>query len=120
MSQKLAKPDFIGAASSALCALHCMLTPVLFIAKSATFEKPGWWGLIDYVFIVVAFFAIFHTVKNGTKNWMKYALWIVWFLMTAAILNERLELSEMPEAVVYIPALILVGLHLYNHKYCRC
>ena len=120
--QNSTKPDIIGATVSGLCALHCMVTPFIFVAKAASVHvhKPLWWGLIDYVFIIVSFLAIYQTVKNTSRNWMKYALWTVWFILLGGILNETFEIRHLPEAAVYVPALVLAGLHLYNKKYCKC
>ena len=122
--QSITKPDIIGATASGLCALHCMATPFLFIATAHTatwgIEKPSWWQLIDYIFIVISFFAIYKATRNTTKNWMKYALWGTWVMLSLAVMNETFEISELPEASVYSPALVLVVLHLYNQRYCTC
>lgn len=120
--QKLTRPDLIGATASGLCALHCMVTPFIFLAKATSthVHKPVWWGLIDYIFLVVSFFAIYRTVKSSTRNWIKYALWCVWIILSCAIINETFEIAHLAEASVYVPALILAGLHLYNQKYCKC
>lgn len=118
--QRVRTPDTIGAATSGLCALHCIATPFIFLAKAGSVHVPEWYHMIDYVFIVISFAAIYFAAKNSTKNWMRIALWATWAVLLSAILNETFEIRPLPEASVYIPAIIIAALHLYNQKYCRC
>ena len=116
--------DSIGAFASGLCLVHCIATPFIFIAQtcSATccHTAPGWWTAIDFLFIGVSFFAVYWSAKHSSKSWMTYSLWISWVLLCFVILNEKIALLALPEASIYIPALALVALHLYNRKYCKC
>ena len=122
--QRTIKPDIAGAIVGVLCALHCIATPFLFIAKASAstghVEVPGWYQVFDYLFIVISFIAVFYAAQNSSKEWAKRAFWVGWGVLLLAILNETFELRHLPEASVYIPALILAGLHLYNRKYCQC
>ncbi|OJJ15029.1 hypothetical protein BKI52_39880 [marine bacterium AO1-C] len=127
--QNTRKLDILGASASTLCLIHCVATPFLFIAEaSATHlqhhhhhgDTPLWWSVIDIVFIIISFFAIYFSVKTTSKNWVKYALFASWALLTFIILNEKLEGIHLAEEWVYLPALSLVGLHLYNRRYCQC
>jgi hypothetical protein len=120
------KSDTLGATASTLCLIHCLVTPVLFIVQTCTATccnssaVPDWWIFLDYLFLGVSFIAIFWSSKTTSKEWMKYAMWIAWFALLAVILNERLELFTINEYLGYLPALLLVFLHLYNRKYCTC
>ncbi|WP_253256282.1 MerC domain-containing protein [Formosa algae] len=64
------KPDSVGAIASTLCLIHCIATPVLFMVQSCALDGcqvdavPTWWGFIDYVFLVIAFFAIYRSTKS--------------------------------------------------------
>lgn len=126
MNSTTIKSDTVGAFASSLCLVHCLATPILFVAQtcSATCcdaeSVPAWWGWIDYVFLIVSFFAIYWSTKHTTKNWIKPALWSSWLLLLVVLVNERLALVALPEMAIYVPALALVGLHLYNRKYCQC
>lgn len=126
-TQNLSKSsDLIGALASGLCMIHCLATPFLFVAKSCTTatsccsNAPIAWALIDYVFIFISFFAIVWTTKTTTKEWIKYALWVSWATAFILILDQRVGLIPVPEQGFYVPALLLVGLHVYNVKYCKC
>ena len=70
------KPDILGALASSLCLIHCIATPFIFIAQSSVAiccheETPFWWKSIDYVFLVISFFAIFWSVKTTTNDFIK-------------------------------------------------
>ena len=118
------KSDVIGAAASALCLVHCVATPFLFVVQagvmSAGVGRPQWWGILDLVFLVISFFAIVWTNKVTTRRWVGLALWACWLLLALVVLNEKISLVPLAEEVVYIPALGLIFFHLYNRKYCKC
>lgn len=119
--------DLIGAFASALCLLHCLATPFIFIAKACSVSMttccahaPVWWQVIDYVFIIISFTAIYYATKNSSVKWIQYALWGSWALLLVFVLGETLSLALFPAFLVYLPALAIVGLHVYNLKYCQC
>ena len=120
--------DLLGAMASGLCLIHCLATPFLFMVQAevahhhahehAHGDIPLWWGLIDSVLLVVSFFAVFWAARNSTKTWMKYALYATWIALAFIILNEKIGFVHLPEEIIYIPTIGLIGLHLYNRKYC--
>lgn len=119
------KSDMIGASASALCAVHCIATPFLFVAQSCHVETccnagPGWWSAIDYIFVGITFAAVFFSAQNSAKMWMKYALYASWVLLTALVINEKFALVPLAEEWKYGSAFALISLHLYNRKFCRC
>ena len=118
------KPDTFGAFASTLCMLHCFATPLLFIAQACPGggceAAPAWWRSLDYVFLIISFFATQYSAKKTSLSWMPYALFISWALLAAYILIEAFHLFHISHALIYPPALSLVFLHLYNRKYCRC
>lgn len=120
------KADAIGIIASSLCLIHCVATPFLFIAKAcavsccASSATPYWWKWIDYLFIVIAFVAIYYATKNSTKKWVKVALWVSWGILLFTIFNESLAIITLPESFIYWPAISIVLLHFYNRKYCSC
>lgn len=117
------KSDMIGAFASSLCLIHCVATPLIFIVSPISTQAesaPTWWKSLDYLFLLLSFFAVYWSAKNTSKKWVKYAFWASWIVLTSAIINEKLELFHLGELVVYIPAIFLVFLHLYNRKYCKC
>lgn len=118
------KTDYLGAMASLLCLLHCIATPFVFVAKVCTrtccSETPLWWMLIDYLFLIISFIAIYFASKNTSKQWIGIALWASWSVLLLIILNESVEIIALPEEAVYFPAFALIGLHIYNLRYCRC
>ena len=124
MKLTLNKPDNIGVLASSLCLIHCIITPFIFIAQSCTASccdaSPVWWQWIDYVFLVISFFAVYRSTQTTSKSIMKPLLWISWFIFFISILNERLNLFMAPQMFMNIAAINLVILHLYNLKFCQC
>ena len=118
------KTDKVGIIASALCMIHCIGTPFLFLAKSCSAScceaSPNWWSSLDFLFLLISFFAIYQSSKNYTKKWIKYAMWTSWAFLLALILNEKSHQISIPEYAIYFPALSLVILHFYNLKYCQC
>lgn len=118
------KPDSIGAMASTLCLIHCIATPFIFIAQSCSMTccsgVPTWWTFIDYFFLVISFFAIYRSTQTTSKNWIKPSLWISWFLLFIVIVNEKMAWFSLHEDFIYVPAIVLISLHLYNKKYCQC
>lgn len=113
--------DGLGIVSGFLCMIHCIGTPFLFIAKACTTtccsEAPLWWKLIDYVFIVICFFAIWHTTKNKSFDWFKVSFWMSWVVLLFTLLNHSLHLISLPSNFIYIPSTIMIFLHIYNIKF---
>jgi len=118
------RSDFIGASASSLCMIHCMITPFLFVVQATSLScseiSPWWWKMVDYVFLVVTFFAIYFTNKNTSSKWMPIALYACWVTLALLIVNASLHFLSIPHVMIYFPALTLAFLHLYNRRYCRC
>jgi hypothetical protein len=103
--------------------IHCVSTPFLFFAKaySATLcsEAPVWWQLIDYLFLVISFFAIYLVSKNTSVKWLKNTFWITWFILLFTIINHTFSFFHLPSNLIYAPAFTIVTLHFYNLKFSK-
>ena len=71
--------DIIGASASAMCFIHCLVTPFLFVAYSNTViienTYPWWWGILDIVFLLISLFAVYWSTYNTSKQFIKYTFW---------------------------------------------
>jgi hypothetical protein len=118
------KSDSIGALASGLCLIHCLATPFLFVAqscaKSCCSTAPGWWLFIDYLFIALSFMAIYFASKQTSKKWVSMMFYVLWFLLTALVINESQGFLLIAKEWINAPAFGLIALHLYNRRYCRC
>lgn len=118
------KSDQLGAIFSALCLVHCVATPFLFIAKSTTAHAcsaaPAWWAAIDYIFLVLSFTAVWASARATRLSWIPYAMWTGWSALALVIVCERWHLAHLPSAIQHIPALLLITLHIYNLRHCQC
>jgi multidrug transporter EmrE-like cation transporter len=124
MKVALYKADSIGALASSLCLLHCLATPFLFMAQSHLAHHsdttPYWWQVIDLIFLAISFLALNQSTKSSTSKPIRYSLWISWFFLCTLIINEKMALYPLPEVALYVVAILLTSLHLYNLKYCQC
>ncbi len=117
------QPDWWGAAASTLCLIHCIITPFIFVAQACSTsccqDSPWWWGAIDGGFLLIAWGAIRWAAVSTSITWMPRALYATWLALALVILNDRIGLVALGW-LSYLPALLLVGLHLYNRRYCDC
>ena len=125
MKLTLKRPDIVGAIASSLCIVHCLITPLVFIATTSTLNHefigiPKWWRNLDFLFLLISFIAIHRSTKTTSKKIMKPALWVSWGFLLLLTVNEKISLLNLPEYYTYIIAILLAGLHLYNLRYCQC
>mgnify|MGYP000043250738 CR=1 FL=1 len=118
------KTDLIGATASTLCLIHCIATPFILIAQSFSIVccdgAPVWWRFIDYLFLIISFFAVYRSTQTTSSYWIKPFLWLSWSVLFIIIMNEKITWFPLSEQAIYFPALALTVLHLYNKKYCQC
>ena len=121
---KKIKVDSVGAFISGLCMVHCLSTPVFFIASACSAAccnlAPAWWQALDYFFLVISLFAVFQASRISTNSWISLGLWISWLALSFFIVNTKFGWIDVHANIKFIPAFFLIGLHLYNMKYCQC
>lgn len=124
MSILLKRPDSIGVLASSFCLLHCLATPLLFFLPNCIGEcesmAPIWWKQMDIFFLALSFWAVYQSTKTTSSIFIKPIMWVSWGVLSFLLFNEKFEGINLPEILTYLVALILVGLHLYNKKYCSC
>jgi hypothetical protein len=114
------KPDTLGAFTSALCIIHCAITPFIFIAQtcrsSCCDSAPIWWQAIDYIFLFISLLIVYKSTNQSTRTVLKYALWISWFSLFITLINEKIELITLPQILRHLCALSLMIFHIYNQR----
>lgn len=115
--------DSLGIVSSSLCMIHCIGTPFIFIAKacsaSCCADAPVWWKMLDYIFLVICFFAIYYTTKDKPFGWMKFSFWTCWIILVLTLINHVINIIPISSTFIYWPSSIIIILHFYNLKFCR-
>ena len=118
------KSDSLGVVASGLCLIHCLATPFLFVAKSCAVSccaaAPVWWVLLDYIFLIVSFFAVYWSTLTTSNDKIKSALWLSWTVLSFILINEQIQLMAISRHAIYFPAVALVSFHIYNIRYCQC
>lgn len=121
---KAQKIDLIGVVASALCLVHCLVTPFLFLGlfglSAYTDSVDPVWGSLDWIFLIITLFAVVRSSKSSTRSWLPLAFWSSWALLLAHVVNEKIGWIELPELFVLIPGLALVIFHSINLRDCRC
>jgi len=122
---KLSLPfNTIGMFAGILCTIHCIATPLLFIAKACSTtccsDAPVWWIMIDYLFLLISFIAIYFISKSLTIKWLKISFWISWIILLFTILDHSFGIFILPQNFIYIPSSLIISLHFYNLKFCKC
>ena len=82
-------PDNIGATFSTLCVIHCFATPILFVTQSYMLVVPGWWQALNYVFLLLSFFAVYKTSQNSSNQIVKILLYIFWGILATLLISEE-------------------------------
>ena len=108
-------PDNLGATFSSLCALHCYVTPLIFITQSHISFVPGWWQSLNYLFLFSFFFLLSaSSVQNSSNFFVKILLFTFWGLLAFLLITEEFEIFHLPEFLTYGAGITLAFLHIYN------
>lgn len=118
------KSDYFGALASFLCLLHCIATPLIYVVNVKSLccqvSSPFWWKSLDYIFLFISFLAIYWSMKNTNRTWVKYGFIISWLVLCFIVVNEKFLWIHLSEYSIYTPSLSLIVLHVYNAKFCKC
>jgi len=119
--------DKVGIASAFICSIHCMLVPLFIMvrgwygkgtlhgnghflhAQGADFWVPSWWESVDYLFLIISFFAVYHAANHAFSKYIKLSLWFFWFCLANAIFFESIL-----HWISYIASAGLIITHLVN------
>ncbi|HMP31042.1 MAG TPA: MerC domain-containing protein [Saprospiraceae bacterium] len=126
------KSDIIGISASFLCTIHCVITPIFFMAKPLMYASHAHhghahghshghdhaWAALDYVFLIIAFVAVWLSTNHTHNNKIKIGLWVGWALLTAGILIE-MSGKAIGSYIMYVGSFSLISLYLLNRKYCK-
>lgn len=116
--------DRLGVISAVICTIHCMVVPALLLSKyamgSLLFEAghdgvhhahalPVWWELLDYVFLAVGFFAVYHAAAHAATRRIRLSLWLSWSLLAIGVFFHNSF-----HWVVYFASASLITTHVFN------
>ncbi len=115
--------DKLGIVSAVICAVHCLVIPAIFLLKYTWADSTGaatgkagwgsglphWWELLDYIFLIVGFVAVYHAARHAVKKNIKRSLWFFWLCLAIAVVFEQ-KLHWM----AYIASAGLIFTHFFN------
>lgn len=115
------RSDILGAASSALCIVHCIISPLIFAvapfigySDSVTNHDhgKGMWDFMDVIFLILGLIAVqFTKVKFGI---IKKILWASWFVLAMGLGLDRLG-SQPGHFLMYTGSSGLIFTHIINY-----
>ena len=115
--------DLFGVLTCSMCLVHCISTPLILISFSSLNTKLSmsysWWSNLDYVFLIISFLLVHISAQTTRIKIMKFFFWLSWFSLFLVIINEKTELYEFSEYLIYLITTGLSLLHLFNLKYCK-
>ena len=119
----LKNPDKLGILSSALCLIHCFITPFIYMSFASlkqneliSFSLNG----VNVIFIIFSLVAVNRSTKITTSKIIKPIFWLSWIFLFFVLFNEVAMIIELPEIISYTSGLILAGVHIYNLNFCGC
>lgn len=117
--------DWLGASASALCLIHCALTPLIFVTKPLYFGmvgRPvhyhGWWAGLDYIFLALSLLAVWYSARHTPHLTLRWVLWAAWVVFAVGLLLEPYELI-LGQGLMYTGSITLVVAHIKNYFYCQ-
>ncbi len=117
LAQQKVKSDWLGIIGSTLCALHCAFTPFIIATFSALETAENDLAWLDYVFIALCLWAVFHASKHSSSPQIRVGLWTAWSVFAVGILFE--DAAEGMNYVGYAGSIALVILHVLNIRYFK-
>ncbi len=114
--------DLIGMLAATVCMIHCLATPVFMVAKPLLLPveeahiAPGWWKMLDYLFITIGLIAVVFATQAFSPRWLVLGLWTSWFCLAIGI---HLEDQILGKFLLYGGSLILILLHAFHYKHCK-
>jgi len=123
--EKLGYSDLLGVTASGLCAVHCAITPLFFVARPVLESTigvhdhgPGFWALLDYLFLILSLAAVWYSSKHTRHSGIKKVLWVAWSLFALGLLSGLVHFHH-GIWFMYLGSIILVVAHGYNHRYTK-
>lgn len=121
----------LGVVASALCMVHCAVTPFLFALHpvmenwAATHDHAHahshgslFWESFDYLFLVLSLVAVWFSVRHSHNKALKGILWMAWGVLTFGLLIE-LQGIAWGQYIMYVGSAALIIAHIQNYRICR-
>nr|WKN34909.1 MerC domain-containing protein [Tunicatimonas sp. TK19036] len=111
---KSRQADILGMLSAILCIIHCLLVPVLLIAGLASGSFAGLWEYLDWVFIVLAWTAVYSATRHETNRRLAHFMW-----GTVCVFSITLLLHEYWILALYLSmasSAVLASLHFIHFQ----
>jgi hypothetical protein len=115
------RADILGAISSAVCLLHCLLMPLVVNAHglvhtygntTAGAHLHAGLALVDYLFVLLAIGSVYFSTQYTKEKTITIGLWISAIVFSIGIILHPFWIFA--NWVSYSGSVVLIGLHLYK------
>ncbi len=105
--------DITGIVSSFACVVHCLAAPLLMALGAGFLAYPP----LKYLFIIIAFAAIYETTYHEVPRKVAITLWLsFWVMLFSLLLEERYPWLEYTG---YLASFGIIVGHIMNIRYCK-
>ena len=104
--------DWLGIASTAICLIHCVATPMLILASGMVLGLEG----VEYLALLGAFLAVYFVWPHAHTRLTRFFLLVGLMFLTGSVLAEHFvaQFVEIVPYVKYSGSGILIATHLNN------
>jgi len=108
--------DKIGVLSSALCLIHCIVTPFLIGTILFSDSQVHSYHLFDYIFLIISFIAVWFSTHKHANPYIKIALWSFFTIFAITLIIKHW--FPYAQYILYTSSFGLIAAHIYNWRYC--
>ena len=110
-SNRTSQFDLVGMLSSGLCLIHCLFLPFF---VSASHHADWHFFHLDYLFLLIGFWAVWHADGHARTKGIRYMLWTSYLVLAMAVIWEGFY--EQVNWIIYPASLALIAGHYLNLK----
>ncbi len=114
--------DYLGIASSGICLVHCLATPILMLVQAyyktdlSVSDQEGL-RYLDYLFVAICFVAVYYTTQDVISSPISTVFWLFFGAFAISILFE--DDFQYLNFVGYFSSVALIITHLINIRNCK-
>ncbi len=112
---KSRKSDFLGIMASAVCIIHCVLTPLVIVLFSEVVKEK--YEYLNFIFLAISLVSVILSVKTTDHKVIQGLLIYFWIQLSIGILFE--EVNILFSILMYSAAIGLIATHVWNIMYCK-
>lgn len=115
--KSITNADQLGIISSALCLIHCLLTPVFVGSVLITDHAADQYHYLNYFFLVLSLVAVWTSTRKQSNLTIRTLLWLFFVVFSITLLTE--QSSVVSRYIMYAASIGLVVTHYFSLRECQ-